>query len=276
MAFSSPGQKTIDYGERGTVVVVKDGDDLAATAAETLISTIAAAAAEDRDALVALSGGSTPKKMGALLRTPEYANRVHWDRLQAFWGDERWVSIEDPESNAGEALRGFLEHVPIPAENVHPWETDPGNSGIGGDPAASAERYERLIREIGSVTTGGEDGVPRFDLIFLGMGDDGHTLSLFPHTAAVHEHARLAIENEVPKLNTTRLTFTPTLANAAGLAVFLLSGAGKAERLHQVLDGPIQIDETPCQVIRPTAGDLIWLVDEAAASQLERTPIDGE
>jgi 6-phosphogluconolactonase len=272
MAFSSPGQKTIDYGERGTVVVVRDGDELAATAAETLISTIAAAAAEERDALIALSGGSTPKKMGALLRTPDYANRVHWDHLQAFWGDERWVSIEDPESNAGEALRGFLEHVPIPAENVHPWETDPGNGGPGGDPAAAAERYERLIREVART----EDGVPRFDLVFLGMGDDGHTLSLFPHTAAVHEHARLAIENEVPKLDTTRLTFTPTLANAAGLVVFLLSGAGKAERLHQVLDGPIQIDETPCQVIRPSAGDLIWLVDEAAAAQLDRTPTDGQ
>jgi 6-phosphogluconolactonase len=269
MAFQ--GLKTIDYGERGTVVVVKDGDELASTAAETLISSIAAAVAEGRDALVALSGGSTPKKMGALLRTPEYASRVHWDRVQAFWGDERWVSIEDPESNAGEALRGFLEHVPIPAENVHPWETDPGT-----DPAAAAERYERLIREIGHATTGVSDGVPRFDLIFLGMGDDGHTLSLFPHTAAVHEHARLAIENEVPKLNTTRLTFTPTLANAAAMAVFLLSGAGKAERLHQVLDGPIQIDETPCQVIRPADGDLIWLVDEAAAAQLERMSTDGQ
>jgi len=267
MAFTGSGQKTIDYGERGTVVVVKDGDELAATAAETLISTIAAAAAEDRDAIVALSGGSTPKKMGALLRTPDYADRVHWDRMQVFWGDERWVSLSDPESNAGEALRGFLEAVPIPAENVHPWETDPGT-----DPAAAADRYERLIREI----TRTEDGAPRFDLIFLGMGDDGHTLSLFPHTAAVREHARLAIENEVPKLNATRLTFTPTLANAAGLAVFLLAGAGKAERLHQVLDGPIQVDETPCQIIRPTDGELIWLVDEAAAADLERTPADGE
>ncbi|MGB3330871.1 MAG: 6-phosphogluconolactonase [Thermomicrobiales bacterium] len=261
------GQKTIDYGERGTVVVVKDGDALAATAAETLISSVAAAVAEDRDALVALSGGSTPKKMGALLRTPDYARRVHWDRLQAFWGDERWVSIEDPESNAGEALRGFLEHVPIPAENVHPWETDPGT-----DPAAAAERYERLIREVTRVP----EGTPRFDLIFLGMGDDGHTLSLFPHTAAVHEHARLAIENEVPKLNTTRLTFTPTLANAAAMAVFLLAGAGKADRLHEVLDGPLRIDDTPCQVIRPTDGDLIWLVDEAAAARLDRKPADGQ
>jgi 6-phosphogluconolactonase len=263
------GLKSIDYGDRGTVVIVKDGDALAATAAETLITTVAAAAAEERDAIVALSGGSTPKKMGALLRTPEYADRVHWDRLQAFWGDERWVPLANPESNAGEAMRAFLDHVAIPAGNVHPWET---YSGSDGDPADDATHYEQVIREISGVT----DGIPRFDLLFLGMGDDGHTLSLFPHTAAIHETARLTTENTVAKLNTTRLTFTPKLANASRLAVFLLSGAGKAAMLHQVLDGPLQIDETPCQVIRPTNGDLIWLIDEAAAAQLERTVASGE
>jgi len=261
------GTRTIDYGERGTVVVVANGDELATTAAETLISVIAEAAGEERDAIVALSGGSTPKKMGALLATPTYANRVHWDRLQAFWGDERWVPIADPESNAGEALRGFLEQVPIPAENVHPYETDEGT-----DPAGVADRYERLIREITRV----DEGTPVFDLIFLGMGDDGHTLSLFPHTAAVHNEGDLVTENEVPKLDTIRLTFTPKLANAAKLVVFLVGGAGKAERLHDVLDGELHIDETPSQIIRPTDGELIWLVDEAAAAQLERTATDGQ
>lgn len=268
MPFS--GLKSIDYGDRGTVVIVKDGDALAATAAETLITTVANAAAEDRDAIVALSGGSTPKKMGALLRTPEYADRVHWNRLQAFWGDERWVPLADAESNAGEAMRAFLDRVAIPAANVHPWATE---SGI--DEAEAAARYETLIRETVD-SDGSEDATPRFDLLFLGMGDDGHTLSLFPHTTAVHETSRLTTENAVAKLNTTRLTFTPRLANASRLAVFLLSGAGKAAMLHQVLDGPLQIDETPCQVIRPTDGELIWLVDEAAAAHLERTATDGE
>lgn len=270
MSFS--GLKSIDYGDRGTVVVVQDGDALAATAAETLVTTVANAAAEGRDAQVALSGGSTPKKMGALLRTPEYADRMHWDRLQAFWGDERWVPLADPESNAGEAMRAFLDHVAIPSENVHPWET---YSGSEGDPVADAAQYEALIRET-VASDGSDDATPVFDLIFLGMGDDGHTLSLFPHTAAVHETSRLAVANAVAKLNTMRLTFTPRLANATRLAVFLLSGAGKAAMLHQVLDGPVQIDETPCQVIRPHDGELIWLVDEAAAAHLERTPADGD
>jgi 6-phosphogluconolactonase len=266
MAGLHEAGRRIDYGDRGTVVVVADGDELAVTAAETLISTIAEAAAEDRDAIVALSGGSTPKKMGALLATAAYAERVHWDRLQAFWGDERWVPIADAESNAGEALRGLLEQVAIPAENVHPYETDEGT-----DIAGVADRYERLIREI----TGVDAGIPIFDLIFLGMGDDGHTLSLFPGTAAVHNESSLVVPNEVPQLDTIRLTFTPRLANATKLAVFLVGGAGKAERLHDVLDGPLHIDLTPSQVIRPTDGELIWLVDEAAAAKLDRNSSNG-
>lgn len=256
-------QKTIDYGERGTVVIVADGDELATTAAETLASTVAEAASEEREAIVALSGGSTPKKMGPLLSAPGLASRIQWDRMQVFWGDERWVPLADSESNAGEALRGFLEASTIPDENVHPFETE-----SGADPATVAERYARLIREVAGVA----DETPRFDLIFLGMGDDGHTLSLFPGTSAIHDDQTLVCANHVPKLDTTRLTFTPHLANAAKSIVFLVGGAGKADMLHQVLDGPIDVDVTPSQIIHPTDGSLVWLVDEAAAAKLERKP----
>lgn len=256
----SDQQRTIDYAERGTVIVVPDADALARLAAETLITTAAEAAAESRQALVALSGGSTPKKMGELLASEAYASRVHWDTLQIFWGDERWVPLDDGQSNAGEAIRTFLQDVPIPDENVHPWET-----GDGVDPQASAERYARLIREI----SGTEQGVPVFDLIFLGMGDDGHTLSLFPGTSAIHDTSSLTIAHRVDKLDAMRVTFSPSLANAAKKVVFLAGGAGKAGMLHQVLDGPEQIDTLPSQVIRPERGDLIWLVDTAAASELE-------
>lgn len=259
-------QTTIDYGERGTVVIVADGDALAATSAETLASVVAEAASEQRDAIVALSGGSTPKKMGTLLSHVDLANQIHWDRLQAFWGDERWVPLADSESNAGEALRGFLEKVPIPAENVHPYETDAGTA-----PAGVADRYERLIREV----TGVADETPRFDLIFLGMGDDGHTLSLFPGTSAIHEEQLLVTVNHVPKLDTIRLTFTPQLANAAKSIVFLVGGAAKADMLHQVLDGKVDVDVTPSQIIHPTDGSLVWLVDEAAAAKLDREPNNG-
>lgn len=254
-------RKTIDYGERGEVIVVADGDALARMAAETLITVAAEAHAESRQALVALSGGSTPKKMGELLASDDYAARVHWGALQIFWGDERWVPLADSQSNAGEALRTFLESVPVPSENVHPWETEPG-----ADPAVSAERYERLIREISGVA----QGVPVFDLIFLGMGDDGHTLSLFPGTAAIRDATSLTLAHRVEKLDATRVTFGPALANAATSVVFLVGGAGKAETLHRVLDGEEQIDTLPSQVIRPRHGSLLWLVDEAAATNLER------
>jgi len=255
----SESQYTLDYGDRGTVIVVPDGDALARLAAETLVTTASEAAAESRQALVALSGGSTPKKMGELLASEEYAGRVHWDALQIFWGDERWVPLDDPQSNAGEAIRIFLDQVPIPAENIHPWDFE---SGL--EPSVSAERYERLIREI----SGQETGMPVFDLIFLGMGDDGHTLSLFPGTAAVQDTSSLTIAHYVEKLDTMRVTFGPALANAARHVVFLAGGAGKADMLHQVLDGEEQPGVLPSQVIRPD-GTLQWLVDSAAATGLE-------
>lgn len=252
--------RTLDYGERGTVIVVPDADELARIAAETLITVAAEAAAESRQALVALSGGSTPKRMGELLATPEFGERVHWDALQVFWGDERWVPLADKESNAGEAIRGFLSDSPIPDENVHPWETESDVS-----PDVAAERYERLIREISGV----DHGIPAFDLIFLGMGDDGHTLSLFPGTEAVLREGPLTLAHHVAKLDADRVTFTRTLANAAKKIVFLVGGAGKAETLHEVLDGVDNYVNLPSQVIQPTSGTLLWVVDEAAAAKLE-------
>lgn len=253
--------RMLDYGERGTVIVVPDSEELAELAAETFITVSSEAAAESRQALIALSGGSTPKKMGELLSTPTYTNRVHWDTLQVFWGDERWVPVADPQSNAGEAIRGFLANAPIPDENVHPWETE---SDV--DPSVAAERYERLILQISGV----QGSVPAFDLIFLGMGDDGHTLSLFPGTEAVNDGTSLTIAHHVPKLEADRVTFGKALANAARKVVFLVGGASKAETLARVLEGPIEPDTLPSQVIRPENGTLLWLVDEAAAANLEK------
>lgn len=257
--------RTIDYGERGQVIVVADGAALARLAAETLISVIAGAHAQGRTAAIALSGGSTPKTMGELLATPPYTERVHWDSVDIFWGDERLVPLADRESNAGEALRGCLQHVPIPDERVHPFETDLD------DPNVAAERYERDIRAIVPPL----NGVPVFDLILLGMGDDGHTASLFPGTAAIHEEQRLVVAHRVDKLDSTRLTLTPPVLNAAEQVVFLVGGAGKAETLHAVLDGAVDVDTYPSQAIRPAQGSLVWLIDEAAAARLDRNATDG-
>lgn len=254
------GIKTIDLNERGLVTIVADGNTLAQAAAEEIIKASNTAKAESRPALVALSGGSTPKKMGALLATPAYSERVAWDHLQLFWGDERFVPLASEESNAGEALRAFIDDAPIHPDDVHTWDT---NDGIS--PAESAAKYEADIRDVSGVET----GVPVFDLILLGMGDDGHTLSLFPSTAAIHNNEDIVIAHHVDKLDADRVTFGPILANAAHKVVFLVGGAGKADVLQQVLKGEIDVDTLPSQVIRP-AGELVWLVDEAAASKLEQ------
>jgi 6-phosphogluconolactonase len=251
---------TIDYGERGRVVIFETAGLLALGGA-ALVQGTATEAVEDRgNAYIALSGGSTPKAMGALLRGKPMVDKVPWGALHLFWGDERWVPLESPESNAGEAMRGFLDAVPIPSPQVHPFETV-------GDPVESAANYERLIK---TVVPGGP--TPMFDLILLGMGDDGHTASLFPGTAALSITDRLVAENQVEKLDAIRLTFTAPLINAARHVAFLVAGAGKAERLAQVLDGPQDPEQLPSQLVRPTHGTLTWLVDEAAAAHLARAP----
>lgn len=251
--------KTLDFGKRGRVQVVPDGDALARAAAEQLIAVSQQAKTDSRSALVALSGGSTPKKMGELLATPEYGDRVAWENLKLFWGDERYVPLADEQSNAGEALRAFIDASPIHPEDVYTWDT------VDTTPEDSAKAYEADIREASGI----DEGVPVFDLILLGMGDDGHTLSLFPGTAAIHNDTDIVLAHHVDKLDADRVTFGPILANAARKVVFLVGGAGKAEMLHNVLQGEIDVDTWPSQVIRPTDGELLWLVDSAAAANLE-------
>lgn len=251
--------RTLDLNERGTVTIVPDGEALARLAAEQIIEVSQQARAEQRPALVALSGGSTPKRMGELLSEPEYGSRVAWDQLQLFWGDERFVPLADDESNAGVALRAFIDQAPIHPDDVHTWDTYDGIS-----PQEAARNYDTTIREIADAET----DTPVFDLILLGMGDDGHTLSLFPGTEAIHNNRDIVVAHHVDKLNADRLTFTPLLANMAKKVVFLVGGSGKADTLARVLEGPIDIDTLPSQVIRPSEGSLVWLVDEAAAAKL--------
>jgi 6-phosphogluconolactonase len=249
---------SFDYGPRGQVVVVRDATELAREAADLALTTVIAAEAERRWAYVALAGGSTPRALGEVLVRQPYRDLIAWHYLHVFWSDERWVPLSSPECNAGEAMRLFLDYLPIPASQVHPYQTQ------GITPAQSAALYADLVREL----VPNEGGLPRFDLIFLGMGDDGHTASLFPHTAPIHEEEQIVVAHFVPALNATRLTFTPPLLNAARRVVFLVGGAGKAERLKQVLEGPEQPDELPAQVVRPSSGELTWLVDRAAAAAL--------
>jgi 6-phosphogluconolactonase len=250
----------VNYSERGLVIVVRDAEELAIRAADTF-RTIADAAIYGRGhAHIALSGGSTPKAMGQLLAEEPYSTVIPWRGIDIFWGDERWVPLESEESNAGVAKRSFLDKVAIPEEQVHPFAT------VGLDPTASAAEMEAKVR----ATLPAHSFPPQFDLILLGMGDDGHTASLFPGTRAILEDEKFVVSNEVPKLNSVRLTFTPRLINAARQVVFLAAGAAKAEVLKRVLEGEYQPDLLPSQIVRPANGTLTWIVDEAAASALTK------
>jgi 6-phosphogluconolactonase len=236
---------------------------LARAAAERFARAVENAVAERGQAFVALSGGTTPKQMGTILAREPYRSRIPWDRVHVFWGDERWVPLASLESNAGEARRGFLDLVPIPPANVHPWDTEAET------PAAAAAAYESLLRDVFAEPT----GIPRFDLILLGMGDDGHTASLFPQSRALAERGdRLAVANFVPKLDANRLTLTAPVLNAGREILFLAGGPGKADTLESVLDGPETPTTLPAQLIRPAHpdGELCWLVDEDAAAKLSR------
>lgn len=252
----------LDYGERGLVTVAANAEGVANLAVQAFATALITSHALRDAAAIALSGGSTPKRMGELLAHSDFPSPGAWETANIFWGDERWVPLESDESNAGVALRTFLTQVPIPAENIHPIY-DPEL-----DAAEAAALYQALIEEIVPPV----DGVPSFDLIFLGMGDDGHTASLFPFTEGLKIADRHVAPNFVEKLDTTRITFTTTLINGAREVVFLVTGSGKAERLKEVLEGPIETDRLPSQLIRPTHGALRWFVDQGAASQLSGGP----
>lgn len=256
--MTKPNARIIDYAARGEVYVLEDAERLAKAAA-AFVDSVTRAAVERRGvAAIALSGGSTPKRMGQELTQPPYSETVPWGALQIFWGDERWVPLDSPESNAGEAKRGWLDAIRPSDDQVHPFE-------FGEDPELAATNYEALVHKL----VPGEP-IPQFDLILLGMGDDGHTASLFPDTSALAVTDRLVVANPVPHLDTVRLTFTAPLINAARNVAFLIAGESKASRLRQVLEGTNQPTELPSQLVRPEGGKLIWLVDEAAARKLAR------
>lgn len=255
--------RTLDYGERGKVLVYPDAEALARGAAKTFASVLGAAAAERGLAYVALSGGSTPKRMGELLAEQPYRDSAPWSQIEFFWGDERWVPLSSVESNAGVAKRTFLDTVPVMPSRIHPFP-DPDTLSA---PGVAAEMYALQLRTV----FGEPEGVPSFDLVLLGMGDDGHTASLFPGTAAIHETDALVVAHYVDKLGAERLTLTPPVLNAGRQVVFLVAGAGKAATLQRVLEGPENVDELPSQVIHPTDGNLTWLTDEAAVARLAGT-----
>lgn len=233
------------------VITVFDAPALAHAAAERFVNLANAAITMRGRFTVALSGGSTPQAMHTVI-AQRFAQSVDWSRVHVFWGDERCVPPDHPDSNYGMARDTLLKFISIPEANIHRMHGEY-------DPSRAAEEYnEMLIAFFG--------GAPHLDLVFLGMGDDGHTASLFPHTTALYEPAdRYCVANQVAKLNAWRVTLTASAINAANNVIFLVAGANKATRLKEVMYGDRHPDDLPSQMIQPTSGNLLWLIDRAAS-----------
>ena len=236
---------------------VLEDDEEVARAAATWFVDIAASSISARGRFsVALAGGSTPRRTYQLLAGDEHRNRIAWPQVHIFFGDERCVSPTDPNSNYRMADEAMISLVPIPTQNIHSIAGE-------GDPVANASLYQGDLQTF-------FDGAawPRFDLVLLGMGDDGHTASLFPHTRVLGEREAWVLANWVEKLGAYRITLTPPAINHAANVRFLVTGAGKAKSLHQVLRGARDPEKLPAQLIQPTEGSLLWLIDQAAAGDL--------
>ncbi len=241
------------------MVICRGLEEVSLRAAEMVVQLADQEASSMGRVTLALSGGSTPRALYALLAGDHFRSRVPWPRVHVFWGDERCVPPDHSESNYRMAREALLDVVPIPAQNIHRMP------GEGKDHARAAADYEQTLKAFFRVPEG---EWPRFDLILLGMGEDGHTASLFPGTAALMEHERWVTANYVEKLGTYRLTLTVPVINHAANVVFLVSGESKASVLREVLEGKAQPQRLPSQLVGPEEGRLVFIVDQAAAKEL--------
>jgi 6-phosphogluconolactonase len=237
------------------IQVYPDAAQQAQAAAHLFIQSAEAAIRERGHFHAVLSGGGTPRAVYAAL-TSQYATWAGWASVSIYWGDERCVPPDDPASNYRMAYEALLAHVPVLHQQVY---------RIYGDkrPDEAAGDYETALRGVFE-----KRDFPDFDFIFLGLGDDGHTASLFPHTPALYEQRRWVVANHAPVAPHERVTLTASAINAAGLIVFLVTGQNKAERLRQVLRGEGDVNQLPARLIAPANGYLMWLADAAAASLL--------
>ncbi len=239
-------------------VVCPDRDALFEEAARRFV-VAAGESIQTRDRFtVALSGGSTPKGLYALLASPEWKSQVDWSKVHIFFGDERMVPAADSKSNYRMANEALLSHIDVPPQNVHRVITETGT------PEAVAAEYERTIRQV----FGEDSAVPGFDFVLLGLGENGHTASLFPQRPTLHERSKLVAADYVDAVGMYRITMTLPLLNHARLVAFLVSGSAKAEVLRDIVSGPYQPEQLPSQLIKPDAGPLLFLLDKDAASKL--------
>jgi 6-phosphogluconolactonase len=242
------------------VRILPDGAAIARRAAELIVGAAKAAVREKDVFAISLAGGSTPKTLYGLLATdPAFKSQMPWDKTQFFFGDERHVPPDDSESNYRMANESMLSKVSLKPDQVHRIK------GEYEDAEKAALEYEQTLRSYFKLSAG---QLPRFDVLLLGMGEEGHTLSLFPGTKALHDNGRLVMSNWIGKLYTKRVTITAPIANNSGLAIFMITKADKALALKGVLEGPSEPEQVPSQLIQPKNGKLLWLVDTTAARKL--------
>jgi 6-phosphogluconolactonase len=246
------------------ITVYPDNESLINSAADLIMELAAEAIAARGRFTLALSGGNTPRPVYARLATAGYRDRIDWSKVLIFFGDERCVPPDDPQSNYRMVRTALLDQAPIPPGNIHRirGEELPEN--------AAADYADVLQRTFGGDAVTGGPPPEGFDLILLGIGDNGHTASLFPGLAAVTETARWVMAPYVEVVGMWRVTMTPVIINAARKVAFLVSGAKKAEMLRKILEGPYQPVVLPSQIVKPMSGELHWLLDQPAAARLRR------
>jgi 6-phosphogluconolactonase len=241
------------------ILVFETAEDVARAVAEFFVKAARDAISNRGRFSVALSGGQTPKRVYQLLASPHLNTQVDWTKLHLFFGDERAVPPDHPDSNYQMVRDALLSHVPLPTENVH---------RIRGELTAhdAALEYEKELRDFFQ-----SKEWPAFDLVFLGLGEDGHTASLFPNTEALQDKHSWVAANWVESLKTWRLTLTVPAINHAHDIAFLVTGAGKAERVAEVVNGIQDTRRLPAQLITPLAGNLLWFLDKQASALLKKS-----
>jgi len=240
--------------------ILADGAAIAKRAAQQFVQAAAPAVREKGSFNVALAGGSTPKALYSLLvNDPTLRSQVPWDKMHLFFGDERHVAPDHPDSNFRMAMEAMISKSPLKPEQVTRIK------GEYPDADRAALEYEKALREYFKLRDG---EYPRFDLVLAGMGNEGHTLSLFPGTKALHADGRIAVRNWVGKLYAERITLSAPAASNAARVIFMVTGADKAPALKAVLEGPFEPEQLPAQLLQPKNGKLLWLVDTAAGSML--------
>jgi 6-phosphogluconolactonase len=237
--------------------IYKDLEELSQNAAQILLKEAQRAVRERGRFSLVLSGGSTPRRLYELLAEPPYREQMPWSKTHVFWGDERCVPTDDERNNAHMARQILLDRAPIPDEQIHPIASSL-------PPLIAAEKYQNTLKEFFSGNS------IAFDFVLLGLGENGHTASLFPGTAVLEEKRYWACEVYVPNLQMWRVTLTAPILNQARKIVFLVSGSSKAWVLDQVIHGPRRPEQLPAQLIQPQEGELLWLVDQAAASLIQK------